>query len=148
MDVRGYRDLLVWQKAMQATKMVYLLIKQLPREEMFALSSQMRRAAISIPSNIAEGQARNSTKEFLQFLSIAKGSKAELETQLILCVEINYLSHNDIFPIMMLLDEIGKMLNALITKLTTNSAPKPLNTTHQKLIANHQSHMNANHPPQ
>ena len=148
MDVRGYRDLLVWQKAMQATKMVYLLIKQLPREEMFALSSQMRRAAISIPSNIAEGQARNSTKEFLQFLSIAKGSKAELETQLILCGEINYLSHNDIFPIMMLLDEIGKMLNALITKLTTNSEPKPYSTTHQKLTANHQSHMNANHPPQ
>ncbi len=101
-------------------KMIYLLIKQLPREELFALSSQMRRAAISIPSNIAEGQARNSTKEFLQFLSIAQGSKAELETQLILCVEINYLSLNDISPIMTLLDEIGKMLSALIAKLSTN----------------------------
>ncbi len=122
MDVRSYRDLLVWQKAMQMAKMVYLLVKLLPREELFALSNQMRRAAISIPSNIAEGQARNSTKEFLQFLSVAKGSKAELETQLTLCVEINYLSPNDISPIMMLLDEIGKMINALINKLklTTN----------------------------
>ena len=80
MDAKSYKDLLVWQKAMLAAKMIYLLIKQLPQEELFALSNQIRRAAISIPSNIAEGQARNSTKEFLQFLSIAKGSKAELET--------------------------------------------------------------------
>ncbi|MBO7532371.1 MAG: four helix bundle protein [Victivallales bacterium] len=121
MDVRSYRDLLVWQKAMQMAEMVYLLVKLLPREELFALSNQMRRAAISIPSNIAEGQARNSTKEFLQFLSVAKGSKAELETQLLLCVAINYLSQNDISPIMMLLDEIGKMINALINKLKTNN---------------------------
>ncbi len=120
MDVRSYRDLLVWQKAMQIAKMVYFLVKKLPREELFALSNQMRRAAISIPSNIAEGQARNSTKEFLQFLSVAKGSKAELETQLTLCVEINYLSTNDISQIMLLLDEIGKMINALINKLKTN----------------------------
>ena len=121
MDTKSYRDLLVWQKAMLAAKMVYLLVKQLPQEELFALSNQMRRAAISIPSNIAEGQARNSTKEFLQFLSIAKGSKAELETQLILCVEINYLSYNDVYPILALLEEIGKMLNALIKKLSIDN---------------------------
>ena len=70
-----------------------------------------------------------------------------METQLILCVEINYLSNNDILPIMMLLEEIGKMLNALINKITTNSEPKPLNTTHQKLTANHQSHTHTNLPP-
>ena len=99
---------------MIATKMVYHLVKRLPHEELFALSSQIRRSAISIPSNIAEGQARNSTKEFLQFLSIAKVSKAELETQLILCVEINYLKYEDILPVITLLDEIGKMLNSLI----------------------------------
>ena len=120
MDTKSYRDLLVWQKAMLAAKMVYLLVKQLPQEELFALSNQIRRSAISIPSNIAEGQARNSTREFLQFLSIAKGSKAELETQLILCVEINYLSYNDVYPILVLLEEIGKMLNALIKKLSIN----------------------------
>ena len=121
MDAKSYRDLLVWQKAMLAAKMVYLLIKRLPQEELFALSNQIRRSAISIPSNIAEGQARNSTKEFLQFLSIAKGSKAELETQLILCVEINYLSNNDVYPILALLEEIGKMLNALIKKLSIDN---------------------------
>jgi len=80
----------------------------------------MRRAAISIPSNIAEGQARNSAKEFLKFLSIAKGSKAELETQLTLCVEIKYLTQEDISSVMSLLEEIGKMLNSLICKLSNN----------------------------
>ena len=120
-SIRSYRDLGVWQKAILAAKMVYTLVKRLPREELFALSSQMRRAVISIASNIAAGQARNSTKEFLQFLSIAKGSKAELETQLILCVEIKYFSSDDIAPIMALLTEIGKMLNSLIASLT----PKP-----------------------
>ena len=114
MVVKSFKELLVWQKTMIATKMVYHLVKRLPHEELFALSSQIRRSAISIPSNIAEGQARNSTKEFLQFLSIAKGSKAELETQLILCVEINYLKYEDILPVITLLDEIGKMLNSLI----------------------------------
>ena len=118
MGVKSYRDLLVWQKAILAAKMVYTLVKRLPREELFALSSQMRRAVISIPSNIAEGHARNSTKEFLQFLSIAKGSKAELETQLILCVEINYLSPDDIAPIMALLEEIGRMISGLIISLS------------------------------
>ena len=118
MSVKSYRDLLVWQKAILATKMVYWLVKRLPREELFALSNQMRRAAISIPSNIAEGHARNSTKEFLQFLSIAKGSKAELETQLILCVEINYLSPDDIAPIMALLEEIGRMISGLVISLS------------------------------
>jgi four helix bundle protein len=120
MSLKSYRELLVWQKSILATKMVYLLVKRLPREELFALSSQMRRAAISIPSNIAEGQARNSAKEFLKFLSIAKGSKAELETQLTLCVEIKYLTQEDISSVMSLLEEIGKMLNSLICKLSNN----------------------------
>ena len=127
--------MVVWQKAILAAKMVYTLVKRLPREELFALSSQMRRAAISIPSNIAEGHARNSTKEFLQFLSIAKGSKAELETQLILCVEINYLSAVDIAPIMSLLEEIGKMINSLIASLT----PKPFKAhTHHPIAFSQQ----------
>jgi four helix bundle protein len=79
----------------------------------------MRRAAVSIPSNIAEGQARNSTKEFLQFLAIAKGSKAELETQLLLCVKVGYLVDSDISEVMNLLQEVGKMLGALTKTLTT-----------------------------
>ena len=144
MNIRSYRDLVVWQKAIFVAKLVYTLVKRLPREELFALSSQMRRAAISIPSNIAEGHARNSTKEFLQFLSIAKGSKAELETQLILCVEINYLSAVDIAPIMFLLEEIGKMINSLITSLT----PKPFKAhTHHPTAFNQQYISTGTQPP-
>ena len=144
MSVKSYRDLLVWQKAILAAKMVYWLVKRLPREELFALSSQMRRAAISIPSNIAEGHARNSTKEFLQFLSIAKGSKAELETQLILCVEINYLSPDDIAPIMALLEEIGRMINSLIASLTPK--PSKVHTPIQSMSYSQQFITNATQP--
>jgi len=79
----------------------------------------MKRSAISIPSNIAEGQGRNSTKEFIRFLAIAKGSKAELETQLLLCVKINYLNNSDIETAINLIQEVGKMLNALQKSLTT-----------------------------
>ena len=88
---KDFKDLIVWQRAMELVVEVYQLVKKLPKEELFALSDQIRRAVISIPSNIAEGQGRSSLKEFLYFLSIAKGSKAELETQLLLCVKINYL---------------------------------------------------------
>lgn len=99
---------------------VYILIRKLPKEEQYALSDQMRRAAISIPSNIAEGQARNSTKEFIQFLAIANGSKAELETQLLLCERIGYFTGSDISGVIDQLQEVGKMLTALIKSLTTN----------------------------
>lgn len=79
--VQSIQDLIVWQKAMDLVIEVYNLVKELPKEEQYALSDQMIRAAVSIPSNIAEGQSRNSTKEFIQFLSVAKGSNAELQTQ-------------------------------------------------------------------
>jgi four helix bundle protein len=118
--IKDYKDLIVWQKAMEAAAEIYKLVKRLPKEEMYALSDQMRRAAISIPSNIAEGQARNSSKEFNQFLAIAKGSKAELETQLFLCVKVGYLTDNDIASAITLLVEIGKIINTLQQKLTTN----------------------------
>lgn len=105
---------------MELVTEVYLLAKKLPKEERFALSDQIRRSAISIPSNIAEGQGRNSTKEFIQFLAIAKGSKAELETQLLLCVKIKYLTHLEIETAINLIQEVGKMLNALQKSLKTN----------------------------
>ena len=92
----GFKDLIVWQKSMALTKEIYVLVKRLPKEELYALSDQMRRAAVSIPSNIAEGQGRTSPKEFAHFLSIANGSKAELETQLLLCVELGYLESQEI----------------------------------------------------
>lgn len=89
--MRDYRELTVWQEAMKLVEAVYLAIKRLPVEERFALADQMRRAAVSIPSNIAEGHDRHSNKEFRRFLLIAKGSAAELETQLILCARLAYL---------------------------------------------------------
>ena len=114
MSVESYKELIVWQKAMDLTAGVYKLTQKLPKEELYGLSNQMRRAAVSIPSNIAEGQSRNSSKEFCQFLSIARGSKSELETQLQLCVKIGYLGDSDITSLMELLEEISKMLVALI----------------------------------
>ena|SRR5690554_7356938 len=117
--IRDFKDLIVWQKSMELVEEVYCLVKKLPKEELFALSDQIRRSAISIPSNIAEGQGRNSVKEFIHFLAIAKGSKAELETQLLLCVKINYLNNSDIENAINLIQEIGKMLNALQNSLKT-----------------------------
>lgn len=119
MKVKSYRELIVWQRAMEVAVEVYSLVKQLPKEEQFALSSQMRRSAVSIPSNIAEGQARNATKEFVHFLGIANGSKSELETQLMLCTKIGYFSETEIQTTMASLEKVGKMLNALMKNLTT-----------------------------
>ncbi len=98
----------------------YKVVKLLPKEELYALSDQMRRAVVSIPSNIAEGQQRNSTKEFVQFLSIARGSNAELETQLLICVRLGYLNPSQTEAAFNLCQELGRMLNAMITKLTTD----------------------------
>ena len=111
---KDFRDLIVWQKAMDAAAEIYKIIKKLPKEELYVLSDQMRRAAVSIPSNIAEGQARSSKKEFIRFLSIAQGSRSELETQLLLCVKVEYLSNSDIDTVMGLLRETGKLLTTLI----------------------------------
>jgi len=104
---------------MEAVVEIYAVTKKLPKEELFGLSNQMRRAAVSIPSNIAEGQARDSTKEFIRFLAIAKGSKAELETQLFICVKTGYLTKEDVVPALRLLQEVGKMLTVLTKSLST-----------------------------
>ena len=120
-NIKDFKDLFLWQRAMDLVVEVYDLVKNLPKEELFALSDQIRRAVISIPSNIAEGQGRNSSKEFIHFLSIAKGSKAELETQLLLCVRINYLKELEIEKAMSLVEEVGKMLHSLQKRLTTNN---------------------------
>ena len=114
MSWKHYQDLVVWQKAMALTQEVYQLVKLLPPEERFALSDQMRRSAVSIPSNIAEGQGRQTDKEFKQFLSIAKGSVFEVETQLLICVRIQYLSEANIENALSLCDELGKMLTKMI----------------------------------
>ena len=112
-----YKDLIVWQKAMELTTEIYRLTKKLPKDELYALTNQLRRAAVSISSNIAEGNARFSTKEYLRFLSIARGSTAEVETQILICLKLNYLSQEDIASAVSLLDETGRMLNSMIKKL-------------------------------
>ena len=118
MEESNFRRLVVWQKAMELTAVIYQLVKKMPKEELYSLSDQMRRAVVSIPSNIAEERERNTDKEFVHFLKIARGSKAELETHLLICVKVNYLTETDISEAMNLLTEVGKMLNSLITKLT------------------------------
>ena len=112
----NYQTLDVWKKYMDLVEEIYRLLKKLPKEETYALADQMRRAAVSIPSNIAEGQSRGA-KEFIQFLKVARGSRAELETQLLICERLNYLTRADIESSLNLLEEISKMLSALIKHL-------------------------------
>ena len=115
--MQSYKEFTVWQKSMDLAVEVYSLIKKLPKEELYGLSSQIRRAVISIPSNIAEGQGRNSTREFVKFLAIARGSQCEVETQLQLCIRLGYLSEEETKVVLGICEEISKMLNALIKKL-------------------------------
>ena len=119
MAYSSYRELTVWQKAMELAEEVYRLVKKLPKEETYALSDQMRRAAVSVPSNIAEGHGRESKNEFRSFLSIANGSVSELETQLLLCIRLGYLSKADTESALSLSNEINRMLSALILRLKT-----------------------------
>ena len=116
--IRDYKDLHVWQKGMQLAKEIYLLTGKFPSEEKFGLVSQMRRAAVSIPSNIAEGQARNTTGEFVQSISHAEGSAAEVDTQLRLSIELGYYSANDLETVFRLLTDVQKMLKRLRYSLT------------------------------
>jgi four helix bundle protein len=113
MTVSSYSDLQVWQKAMVLVKQVYQDSSRFPKDELYALTNQIRRAAVSIPSNIAEGHARDSTKEFLHHLSIALGSLAELETQLILSKDLQYLPEERLSALLQQTNEIGKMIRGL-----------------------------------
>ena len=116
-STQNYKDLIVWQKGIELAKLIYKVTRKFPTEEKFGLVAQMRRAAVSIPSNIAEGQARRTTGEFVQFVSHAEGSAAELDTQIILAVELDFCRKPDALPIYELNDEIRRMLNALRRKL-------------------------------
>ena len=117
--MKNHKELVVWQRSMQLVDEVYKLIKSLPKEEQYALSNQIRRAAISIPSNIAEGNARESEKDFVRFLSIAQGSNAELETQLLLCRRLGYIDSDQLSNTIALSEEVAKMLRSLIKRLKT-----------------------------
>ncbi len=113
----SYKNLVVWQKAVQLSVEIYTLTKKFPRDEQFALTSQMRRAGVSIPSNIAEGYGRNGRKEFGSFLRISHGSLTELETQLIIANKLSYCSEKECSTIERQMDEIGRMLYALRASL-------------------------------
>ena len=116
-NTRSYKDLVVWQKGIALAKIVYGITRSFPSEEKFGLIAQMRRAAVSIPSNIAEGQARHTTGEFIQFISHAEGSLAELDTQLILSIELVFCRSEAAAPAFELIDELRRMLNVLRRKL-------------------------------
>ena len=117
-EIRSYKDLLIWQKGIELTEKVYLLVKSFPSEEMYSLTSQIKRSVISIHSNISEGYGRSSTKNYIQFLRISRGSLYELETQLIIANKLNYISDNELNnEIFKLIEEEGKMLNSFIKKL-------------------------------
>lgn len=111
------KDLLIWGKSVELTKEIYLITQELPNEERFGLIGQMRRCAVSIPSNITEGAGRNNIKEFYQFLGIAQGSCYELETQLILLIELNFIEDSKVSLILDNLTEIQKMIYKFKTNL-------------------------------
>ncbi len=117
MKVKNCQELIVWQKAMDLVEDVYRASRSFPREEIYGLTSQIRRAAVSIPSNIAEGQGRRTTADFLRHLSIAYGSLREVETQLLIAVRLRYLAEITTNDVMKLTSKVGRLLNGLMTSL-------------------------------
>ena len=117
MAIRSYKDLTVWQKSVDLCVLVYKLTESFPKNELYGITSQIRRACVAIPSNIAEGQMRGHKPEYIQFLRIAYGSGGELETQLLVALKIGYLSQENFTRIDSLLQEILRMLNKLLSVL-------------------------------
>jgi four helix bundle protein len=113
----SYRDLLVWQKSMALVKAIYHETRSFPKEELYGLSSQMRRAAVSVPCNIAEGQGRMSKKEFKQFLALSRGSVLELETQLQIAADLGFLGADNAQQLISKTEELLRMLNGLMGSL-------------------------------
>lgn len=129
MSLKSYRDLEVWQKAMDLTELVYAITKQYPNDERYGLTSQSRKAAVSVPSNIAEGYGRTHRGDYLKFLSNARGSLCELETQLILAVRLKFVTREEVVPAWNLCRSIGRMLLRMILKLAEDNHPKPQSNT-------------------
>lgn len=119
--IRSFRNLKVWQKGIELVKEVYRITNSFPREERYGLSSQIRRAVVSVPSNIAEGFRRRYNKEYKQFLNIALGSCAELETQTFIAKELGYIDSTDERPLIDLIDHICGMLVNLDKRITQNA---------------------------
>ncbi|MCB1077084.1 MAG: four helix bundle protein [Verrucomicrobiae bacterium] len=120
-NVRSYRDLLVWNMGMDLAVELYGLTQSFPADEKFGLTAQVRKAAVSVPSNIAEGHARGFTGDYVRFLRIGKGSLAEMETQIMLAERLDYIDGDRTQPFLERTNELGRMLNGLIAKLTPES---------------------------
>lgn len=119
--MKNFKELIIWQKGIQLVKSVYVLSKSFPAEEKFGMISQLTRAEISIPANIAEGSSRNSEKDYARFLQIALGSAFEVQTYLIIAREMNCSTNEKLIPIELLLEEVIKMMHSFIRKLIANS---------------------------
>jgi four helix bundle protein len=119
---RSYRELVAWQKAMTLVKEIYRLTSSFPAAERYGITNQLRRAAVSVPSNIAEGQARFSQKEFHHFLSQARGSLAEIETQILISNDMAFISPAQTEAVLALADELGKIMNGLISSIKNRAA--------------------------
>ena len=112
-EIKSYKDLLIWQKGIKIVSLVYQLAKSFPQEELYALTSQLKRAAVSVPSNIAEGYGRNTDKSFSHFLDISRGSLFEIETQLHIANELGFITNKDLYDdILSQIEEESKMINA------------------------------------
>ncbi|MEK6259325.1 MAG: four helix bundle protein [Planctomycetota bacterium] len=121
MNVRSYRDLIAWQKAMDLVAGVYRVTEAFPAREQFGLSYQMRRASVSIPSNIAEGQGRGTTRDYVHFLHISRGSFQELETQLLLAQRLSFAGESEVQSLLSVCDEVSRLVSGLINALV----PRP-----------------------
>lgn len=115
--IQSFKDLLVWQKAMALSVLCYEVTKAFPRDEMYGMTAQIRRASVSVPANIAEGHGREHTRSFVQFLRVAQGSLKELETHLILAGQVQLAHPEALAPAHAMTDEVGRMLRALIRSL-------------------------------
>lgn len=115
--VHSYRDLVVWQRAMDLVVLVYRVSARFPKDEMFGLTSQVRRAAVAVPSNIAEGQGRQTTRDFLHFLCVARGSLNETETQILVAARLQYVDERAMTEVLDLSAEVGRLLHGLSRSL-------------------------------
>jgi four helix bundle protein len=120
-DIKSHKDLIVWQKSIKLVVHIYRLTDTFPKTEIYGITSQIRRAAVSIPSNIAEGKGRGTRADFAHFLVMARGSGCELETQLTITENLGYITKQELGGILTELDEVMKMLNGLISSLKTST---------------------------
>jgi four helix bundle protein len=127
--LKSYRDLIVWQKAISLGKKIYTVTRNFPKEEIYGMTQQARRAAVSVAANIAEGQARNGRPEFIHFLGIAYGSLAELETYLILAEHLEFIQSSTLTDLIQDCEEVGRLLNGLLKSLRSIKS-LPLTTDH------------------